>query len=197
MEWPSRAPVVAAALIGSIAGVSTAAAEDGRRVVVLIDNRAEVRPAVLDQAGKHAAGVHRTAGVTMEWRVSEERSDSFTVRLVIQNKFRGTSGFTSKLLMGAAPESAVECGGVAYLFHDQIVAFSNLHQLDPSLVIGIVAAHEIGHVLMRRAGHSAEGIMRASWTPDDWQRAASGFLLFSRSEREMIRSRISACATHR
>jgi hypothetical protein len=36
--------------------------------------------------------------------------------------------------------------------------------------------------------------MRASWTADDWQRSASGFLLFSPAERNAMHGRISACA---
>jgi hypothetical protein len=95
--------------------------------------------------------------------------------------------------MGATPDSAVECGGVSYLFFDQIMAFSNILLRDPALVLGTVAAHEVGHVLLRRQGHSTEGLMRASWKPDDWERAASGSLLFSPPERMAVRKRISDC----
>ena len=95
--------------------------------------------------------------------------------------------------MGAAPDTAVECGGVAYLYWDQIIAFSNIMLRDSALVLGTVAAHEVGHKLLRRQGHSAEGLMRASWKPDDWERAAAGFLLFSQSERLAVRKRISVC----
>ena len=71
------------------------------------------------------------------------------------------------------------------------MAFSNILLRDPALVLGTVAAHEVGHVLLRRQGHSTEGLMRASWKPDDWERAASGSLLFSPPERMAVRKRIS------
>jgi hypothetical protein len=66
-------------------------------------------------------------------------------------------------------------------------------RVTPALVLGTVAAHEIGHVLLGGRDHSAEGLMRAALKSDDWQRAASGFLLFSPAEREAMRQTISSC----
>jgi hypothetical protein len=184
-----------ALVVGLGPGRSFAAGDLGRSVVVLVDDRARVQPHILDQAERQAGRIYKHAGAKMVWRSAHEPvgNAGFTVRLVIQAEYRGTSGGTSPLLMGAAPDTAVECGGVAYLFFDQIIAFSNILMLDSALVLGTVAAHEVGHVLLRRQGHSAEGLMRASWKPDDWERAASGFLLFSQPERLAVRKRISDC----
>jgi hypothetical protein len=192
----------AAAAIGLCAGRADAASEE-RSVVVLIDDRAGVRPIVLDQAEKQAARIYRQAGVNLVWRAvrkpdplqeaPQESSERFAVRLIIQSKFRGTSGTGAPFLMGAAPETSVECGGTAYLFFDQVFGFASVMRLDEALVLGTVAAHEVGHVLLRRTGHSADGLMNASWKTDDWQRAASGLLLFSPAEREQVRRRITAC----
>ena len=182
-------------VVGLGPGRSLAAGDLGRPVVVLVDDRARVQPHILDLAEKQAARVYKHAGATMVWRAAREPvvNAGFTVRLVIQAEFRGASGAASPFLMGAAPDTAVECGGVAYLFFDQIMAFSNILLRDPALVLGTVAAHEVGHVLLRRQGHSTEGLMRASWKPDDWERAASGSLLFSPPERMAVRKRISDC----
>lgn len=173
-------------------------------MVVLVDDRAMVQPLVLDLAEKQAARIYQHAGAKMVWRSvrepamrAERPGHGFTVRLIIQAKFRGTSGAASPFLMGAAPNTAVDCGGVAYLFFDQVVAFSNIMLLDQALVLGTVAAHEVGHVLLRLQGHSAEGLMRAAWKADDWKRAASGHLLFSPSERAAVRQRISECRADR
>jgi hypothetical protein len=191
-----------ALVVGLGQGRSLAAGEAGASVVVLVDDRAKVPPHVLDLTEQQAARIYKQTGVRIVWRSAPEpvategpveSHDAFTVRLVIQAKFRGAPGAGSPFLMGAAPDTAVDCGGVAYLFFDQVVAFSNIMLLDPALVLGTVAAHEVGHLLLRRQGHSAEGLMRASWTPDDWERAGAGHLLFSPSERAAVRKRILEC----
>jgi hypothetical protein len=198
---------VAAALCG---GRSDAAESERHSVVVLVDDRASVRPLVLDQAEKQAARLYMPAGVKMVWRTAPDLGGAeaspggpLTVRVVIQARLFGTVAAVLRRstpsptapsihLMGAAPETAVSCGGVVYLFFDQISAFSNLQQFDAALVLGTVAAHEIGHVLLR-AGHSKDGLMGASWKPADWQRASSGQLLFSPEERQAVRNKIADC----
>ena len=95
--------------------------------------------------------------------------------------------------MGAAPGGAIECGGVAFLFFDEAIEFSRVHQTAAALVMGTVVAHEIGHLLLGKRGHTSEGLMRASWSADDWQRASSGILLFSQRESQMMRATISSC----
>ena len=82
---------------------------------------------------------------------------------------------------------------MVYVFFDQITGFSNVHQIDSGLAMGTVIAHEVGHVLLNKEGHSAEGLMRATWDSNDWQRAAEGFLLFSFDDTETIRATTSSC----
>ena len=118
---------------------------------------------------------------------------AFTVHVIIQANLRMGGDRTTKFLMGAAPETARDCGGTVYVFQDQVAGFANVQRVDAALVMGTVIAHEIGHVLLRERGHSTEGLMRASWDARDWQRAASGFLLFSSRDIATIRAAISSC----
>lgn len=78
---------------------------------------------------------------------------------------------------------------------DDVMASSiaNVQRISPALVLGSVLAHEIGHALLKHGGHSAEGLMRAPWNANDWQRAALGLLLFSGAETAAIRATISSC----
>lgn len=117
----------------------------------------------------------------------------FTVRLIIQASLPAAAGTPSRFVLGAAPSLALECGGIVYLFFDQIRAIASAQRVAPALVLGTAVAHEIGHVLLGRRGHSAEGLMPASWKADDWQRATLGLLLFSPVEGETIRNAISSC----
>ena len=56
-------------------------------------------------------------------------------------------------------------------------------------VLGLVMAHEIGHLL--GFAHTPTGIMRAHWVQADWVLAAQGPLLFSRAQGEQLRARIT------
>ena len=62
---------------------------------------------------------------------------------------------------------------------------------NPALLLGHVMAHELGHLLLRRAAHSLGGLMRASL---DVERAGRGVLLFTDAEEEAIRASLSASA---
>ena len=194
------------------AGSALVAAEDTGPfpLVVVVDDKAQILPRVLDQAEKEAARIYWQAGVKAEWltplaltRSSGDDENlpparqAFTVRLIIQAHLRATRTSTSAFLMGAAPATSDDCGGAVYVFYDQVSGFSNVQRMDSALVLGTVIAHEIGHLLLRHDGHSAEGLMRASWGSSDWHRASSGFLLFTPPDGATIRTTISSCRYRR
>lgn len=54
----------------------------------------------------------------------------------------------------------------AFIFYDRILALRTQTRL-LHVVLGHVLAHEITHLLAPEAGHSASGIMRASWSAND------------------------------
>jgi hypothetical protein len=198
MGKPSHSLALSVAvLVGLSTARASAAGDDVVPVVVLVDNRATAAPWLLDQAGKEVNRIYRHAGMKLVWLTAHKDSDSqagaFTVRLVVRAGLPPESGASSRFLMGAAPGGARDCGGIAYLFFDQAMEFSRVQQTAPALVMGTVVAHEIGHLLLGHRGHSSEGLMRASWSADDWQRASSGSLLFSRRESETMRATISPC----
>jgi len=202
MGMPRAVALSLAALVG-LGGDSSVYGDDDRQVVVIVDDRASVRPLVMDQAQKQASRIYNQAGVKLVWRAAADPTDAadgrvklmagFTVRAVIHARFRGAVDSASTLMMGAAPATALKCGGPVHLFFDQISAYASRTWHDTALVFGTVAAHEIGHVLLRGGGHGEEGVMRASWKPDDWERAAAGYLVFAPRERETVRRRIAGC----
>jgi hypothetical protein len=209
MGKPSYDLVLSVAVIVALCGAGSIlfAAERAEAfpLVVIVHDIAQVFPGTLDQALKEAARVHRRAGVATEWLTDPPRASgsaaiedrpslkAFTVHLIIQANLRVTREGTSKFLMGAAPKTARDCGGTVYVFYDQIAGFSSVQRIDSALAMGTVIAHEVGHLLLRQQGHSAEGLMRASWDSNDWQRAAMGFLLYSSHDAATIRATISSC----
>jgi len=205
MRTASRA-LVAALMIGLVPTARSAAADEPRSILVLVDDRSSMRPGLLDQAGKETVRIMRAADIRAIWTMStapayvnaaagDERSAGprYNVRVIIQPRFQGAARTRSQLLLGAAPPLLRTCGGVVYLFFDQIAGFASLQRLDAALVLGTVGAHEIGNVLLGHNGHAGDGLMRASWSADHWQRAASGFLLFSADERQLIHRSLASC----
>ena len=189
-------------MVGLSSARAPADADEAVPVVVLVDDRASAAPSVLDQAGKEVVRIYRHAGTRVVWRTKTHASNSpansedqraFTVHLMVRAGLLPKSNRPSQFQMGAAPGGAIDCGGVAFLFFDQAIEFSRVHQTAPTLVVGTVVAHEIGHLLLGNRSHTSEGLMRASWSTDDWQRASSGFLLFSQRESETIRATVSSC----
>jgi hypothetical protein len=53
-------------------------------------------------------------------------------------------------------------------------------------VLGYAMAHELGHVLLHSGAHAAAGLMKASWSKSDWQRAAVDITPFSPAEARQI-----------
>ena len=209
MGKPSGDLVLSVAVVIGLCGGHSVLAGAGRAEVfpllVIVHDRAQVFPGTLDRALKEAARIYRQAGVATEWLTDPARASgsaanedrpslqAFTVLLIIQANLRATRDRTSKFLMGAAPKTSRDCGGSVYVFHDQIAEFSSVQRIDPALAMGTVIAHEVGHHLLRQNGHSAEGVMRAAWDSNDWQRAAMGFLLFSSDDAATIRATTSSC----
>jgi len=66
---------------------------------------------------------------------------------------------------------------------------------DLSQILGVMAAHEMGHLLLGADSHSPVGIMRAKWGPPDFQAAANGQLIFTAQQagqlQDELRKRIA------
>ena len=41
---------------------------------------------------------------------------------------------------------------------------------DVAVLLGRVAAHELGHLMMHTTAHARRGLMRPNWTPDEVRR---------------------------
>jgi predicted Zn-dependent protease len=55
-----------------------------------------------------------------------------------------------------------------------------------SHLLAYVLAHEIVHILEGTGRHSATGIMKAQWTPEDYSGIASGKLTFASEDIELL-----------
>jgi len=195
----SSSGFVLAAVVAGLCSTGSigASAERGDAIplVVIVHDGAVVHPETLDQALKEAARIYRQLGVTLEWHSDSARvgAQGFSVQLIIQDKLRPASDRTEQFLMGVAVAPGHDCRGTVYLFNDQVAKFASWRRLRSALAMGTVIAHEIGHVLLQRKGHSPEGLMRAVLNDGDWERAALGILLFAPDDAAIVRANTSSC----
>jgi hypothetical protein len=78
----------------------------------------------------------------------------------------------------------------AVLFYDRIRELSTKRLASPSVVLGAVLAHEIGHLLLGHGSHSRSGMMSAKWDSERLQLIAQGRLMFNASEARRIRENV-------
>jgi len=86
----------------------------------------------------------------------------------------------------AVPLTPAGGKGIIYVFFDRVMQVMESQRIPFSLVLGVVIAHEIGHLLLFGEPHAVEGIMRGKLTPRDWQLAAQVHLGFTDRQREII-----------
>jgi hypothetical protein len=58
-------------------------------------------------------------------------------------------------------------------------------------LLGDVAAHEIGHLLLGTNSHAENGIMRARWESEELGSIGTGTLFFSEAESRQMRSKLA------
>ena len=58
---------------------------------------------------------------------------------------------------------------------------------DFAMLLGRVAAHELGHLLMNTAGHPAHGLMRPTWTKHEVGRNHAADWAFTRADMAAMR----------
>ena len=90
----------------------------------------------------------------------------------------------------AALATAFVADNDAYVMIERVERFARTSRTwghGVSITLGLTIAHEIGHLLLKSTSHAVAGLMSAVWGLADAQLAASGKLLFTPREAELIR----------
>jgi predicted Zn-dependent protease with MMP-like domain len=123
----------------------------------------------------------------------QERMPPLTLSLIIRSNsaehISGKSHATplgSSMLLASGHDSQY-----IYLYSDAIVDPQNRHGLPLYQMFSIVAAHELGHILLRSSAHSSFGLMQARLKQKDFADASFGRLFFTPQQAEIIRAEVS------
>jgi hypothetical protein len=181
---------------GSIVGASNgdpAVAE----ITVLVHDTARISPSVLNRAELETARIFRAAGIEIVWvncsgestNVDDEcrhapGANQFLLHIVPTGKTSTDSVF------GLAFLGEDGSGSYCDVFFDRIEEATRALDTNVSQLLGTVAAHELGHLLLGSHGHSRWGIMEPTWKEESLRQIGMGTLLFSREQSALMKTRI-------
>lgn len=174
-------------------------APETARVTISVYNDAQVAAAVLERAEYQASQVFRHAEIEVHWLncrvpgVSEEASRACReavfpehLHLRIVRKSLGLKGEA----MGISFQADNGSGCYADLFYEPMERLHQSDGTDIASLLGHVAAHEIGHLLLGANSHSRAGIMHAHWTAEELAIARVGGLVFLEKESRRMKTRL-------
>jgi hypothetical protein len=90
---------------------------------------------------------------------------------------------------GALAETSLnrDSGPRIVIFFDRVESLLERQRAPEAKILGYVLAHEIGHALQGVVRHSASGVMRATWTTDDFEQMRKDGMGFTEEDVLLIR----------
>lgn len=190
-------------LIATLAA-STATAETRPRITVLLYNYAAVSPQTLASAERETAAIYGRMGIEVEW------ADGPTVAQGATTAYRVAAG-PDRLEVRLLPHRMAErlklrsnevgramlagdgaFGTVADIYTDRLSELIAQRNWAFGLILGNLAAHELGHLLLGPGAHTPSGIMRTGWGETDVGRALQRQMSFTPRQAEQIRNQVFA-----
>jgi len=163
---------------------------------VYVFNYAELSPKTLQRPEAVASEIFREAGVEANWRNCDANLTDIdhdvnctpkvsptNLVLKILPDIAVTPGFTHDTTMGFA------IGVYASLSFRQVRKEAALMGTTPEVILGLAAAHEIGHLLSQ--SHSDRGIMRPSWRRENFGVSPQGAFKFTPEQARQVRAEVS------
>jgi hypothetical protein len=156
-------------------------------LVLQLHNLAGAPPTVVDTAAIELSRAYAQLGIQTEWRDADASADTPVVEVVVLAHETGLLRRSADTVMGAAVRTPTGAG-IAYVFFERVRSEAERYGASTALVLAAAMAHEVGHLLLPQRGHSRDGLMRACWTREDFQRADQGLLRFSSEQAALVRA---------
>jgi hypothetical protein len=203
--WMAVAAILAVLLFAPGGGARPAPRQRIIRLKVSVFNDAQIPTSVLTEAEARAQVVFEQAGVELTWLDCgtpgnwhqglgcEEMAfpTHLSVRLVTSRK-TGSDDIFGQSFLNQQGE-----GNYAKVYLTPLSSAKARELIPEGDLLGYVVVHEIGHLLLGKNSHSADGLMRAKWEVSELREAARGKLLFTSSESEQMRARFWSATARR
>lgn len=134
-------------------------------VHVRLINRAKVPRAPIEQAAQQVTRIYAEAGIHIVWELD---APSPTGESRVRDVVLLSPAMADRLVIveGVAPRVlglAGRAGSRAFIFTERITASAAHLGVDDADALGVVIAHELGHLLLPSSGHSSAGLMQSGY----------------------------------
>jgi hypothetical protein len=172
-------------------------------ITVRIHDYVHVPPETIARAQDVTSEILREAGVEVVWlhcniAVPVEKRPPACARLGpldfvmnLVDRIQPLSPKLREIAMGLAvvPPDGGE-GDLAYLSTRQASSVAHEYSAPLEIVLGLGAAHEIGHLLLGENAHTSSGLMKARWGADELKRGSHGNLSFTADQSDRMRANL-------
>jgi hypothetical protein len=163
--------ILAAAAVCAFPARLAAAAVPRTTITVRVCKDVSLPSMVEQRALDEAGAVLRAASVDVRWRKCtgpdvDASSTAFELVLRIVEARQATP----PAVLGTAFVIRRAGGVLATVYADRVAVLANQALIDVAVLFGRVAAHELGHLMMRTSVHARHGLMRSQWTTDELRR---------------------------
>jgi hypothetical protein len=162
-------------------------------ITILLQNHAKVSRDVISHAEAEATRIFSASGIRLRWVDCSQtpvchhvpEANEFVLSIVPDGQT------SSELVYGVAFLGPGGEGKYADLFFGRVEAAAVESGFSVQRLLGAVAAHELGHLLLGTHAHSYEGIMCPVWKKAVLQRMEMGTLLFTGGESVRMKARLA------
>jgi hypothetical protein len=167
--------------------------QNKQEITIFVYNSARVSVADLALAERQASMIFREAGIATGWvnclggeykACRPSGPTQFVLHIVAHGKT------STNAVFGLAFLGTDGKGRYCNVFYDRIEKMEADSGTNAARLLGTVAAHEIGHLLLGSQSHSAMGLMSAHWGPAELRRVGSGGLKFTTEQAGHMRVNI-------
>ena len=170
-------------------------------VKVSIFNDAQISDEKVATAENMAARLFARAGIRIDWlncgratETGEERAScseaAFPEHFVVRLRQRSHNLNESTLGLSFLGDDGIGC--LADVFYAGVEPIQQEAGLSAGAILGLVIAHELGHLLLGTNSHATVGIMRANWRRQDLSLAGKGMLSFTENQAQKMRVRLES-----
>lgn len=202
MNWEIGSCLALSAVLASSLG----AAEPGSKVTVFVYNYAAVPTEVLALTEAEASRIYQQAGIEIQWLdcpLAPRDADQFPACQVQPGPTKLALRILSRSMAERLRQAEDSFGFALYPEDGSVATVANVFSYDAEqlanrrgmrhgVILGHLAAHELGHLIMGVGSHSSVGIMHVPWHLRELDSIAEGSLLFTSREGNRMRRQVSA-----
>ena len=161
-------------------------------VLILLQNDADVSPAIVAKAQAEVVRLYGLIGVEITW-VTKVPEPGQRLRIVCLVAWEPADRPESVLALTNTGQGGR--GILAYVFWPRIVRASQRFTAAQDNLLGVVIAHELGHMLLPNQSHAKHGLMEDPWNSGHFRMASAGLLHFAGESGDLIRRGLIAEAS--